>query len=63
MIKAGRLDRKYGGIGDCFKRTIADEGIYSCGSYFTHPLNLLQVLFPYGVVTLPTLFVTSLLRH
>jgi len=26
MIKAGRLDRKYGGIGDCFKRTIADEG-------------------------------------
>jgi len=26
MIKAGRLDRKYAGIGDCFKRTIADEG-------------------------------------
>jgi solute carrier family 25 (adenine nucleotide translocator) protein 4/5/6/31 len=26
MIKQGRLDRKYQGIGDCFKRTIADEG-------------------------------------
>jgi len=26
MIKAGRLDRKYAGIGDCFKRTMADEG-------------------------------------
>jgi solute carrier family 25 (adenine nucleotide translocator) protein 4/5/6/31 len=26
MIKAGRLDRKYNGITDCFKRTIADEG-------------------------------------
>ncbi|UNI16359.1 ADP/ATP carrier protein [Purpureocillium takamizusanense] len=26
MIKAGRLDRRYGGIVDCFKRTIADEG-------------------------------------
>lgn len=27
MIKAGRLDRKYAGIGDCFKRTTADEGV------------------------------------
>jgi solute carrier family 25 (adenine nucleotide translocator) protein 4/5/6/31 len=27
MIKQGRLDRKYGGIGDCFKRTMADEGV------------------------------------
>jgi len=26
MIKVGRLDRKYAGIGDCFKRTMADEG-------------------------------------
>lgn len=26
MIKAGRLDRKYNGIIDCFKRTMADEG-------------------------------------
>jgi len=26
MIKQGRLDRKYGGIADCFKRTLADEG-------------------------------------
>jgi len=41
MIKAGRLDRKYGGIGDCFKRTIADEGIYFCDSHFTHLLTLL----------------------
>lgn len=29
MLKSGRLDRKYGGIGDCFKRTIADEGFVS----------------------------------
>lgn len=27
MIKQGRLDRKYGGISDCFKRTMADEGV------------------------------------
>jgi solute carrier family 25 (adenine nucleotide translocator) protein 4/5/6/31 len=26
MIKQGRLDKPYGGIGDCFKRVIADEG-------------------------------------
>lgn len=26
MIKSGRLDRKYNGIIDCFKRTMADEG-------------------------------------
>ncbi|KAK9384368.1 mitochondrial carrier domain-containing protein [Lipomyces mesembrius] len=29
MIKQGRLDRRYGGIVDCFKRTAADEGIVS----------------------------------
>jgi solute carrier family 25 (adenine nucleotide translocator) protein 4/5/6/31 len=29
MIKNGRLDRRYAGIGDCFKRTIADEGTMS----------------------------------
>jgi len=29
MIKQGRLDRKYNGIGDCFKRTMADEGAVS----------------------------------
>ncbi|EHK40748.1 uncharacterized protein TrAtP1_004091 [Trichoderma atroviride] len=27
MIKAGRLDRRYTGIGECFKRTAADEGV------------------------------------
>ncbi|KAK0740415.1 ADP-ATP translocase [Schizothecium vesticola] len=27
MIKAGRLDRRYNGIADCFRRTTADEGI------------------------------------
>lgn len=27
MIKAGRLDRRYAGITDCFKRTMADEGV------------------------------------
>ncbi|TGZ79200.1 mitochondrial carrier [Ascodesmis nigricans] len=29
MIKQGRLDRKYNGIVDCFKRTMADEGTVS----------------------------------
>jgi solute carrier family 25 (adenine nucleotide translocator) protein 4/5/6/31 len=29
MLKTGRLDRKYAGIGDCFKRTMADEGVMS----------------------------------
>lgn len=29
MIKNGRLDRRYAGIGDCFKRTAADEGVMS----------------------------------
>merc|ERR1712000_348818 len=29
MIKAGRLSSRYTGIGDCFKRTAADEGVMS----------------------------------
>ncbi|KAK9456057.1 mitochondrial carrier domain-containing protein [Dipodascopsis uninucleata] len=29
MIKQGRLDKRYAGITDCFKRTAADEGIVS----------------------------------
>jgi len=29
MLKAGRLDRKYDGLADCFKRTAADEGVVS----------------------------------
>ncbi|OMO68531.1 Endoplasmic reticulum-adenine nucleotide transporter [Corchorus capsularis] len=29
MIRAGRLSEPYKGIGDCFKRTIADEGVGS----------------------------------
>ena len=29
MIKAGRLSTPYKGIGDCFKRVIAEEGIIS----------------------------------
>ncbi|KAI2611025.1 mitochondrial carrier domain-containing protein [Hypoxylon fragiforme] len=29
MLKTGRLDRKYTGIAECFKRTTADEGIMS----------------------------------
>jgi len=29
MIKAGRLDRRYGGIGECFSRTVRDEGAVS----------------------------------
>jgi solute carrier family 25 (adenine nucleotide translocator) protein 4/5/6/31 len=29
MLKSGRLDRRYTGIGDCFKRTMANEGAMS----------------------------------
>ncbi|KXL49143.1 hypothetical protein M433DRAFT_147626 [Acidomyces richmondensis BFW] len=29
MIKSGRLDRRYAGIGECFSRTIKDEGVAS----------------------------------
>jgi solute carrier family 25 (adenine nucleotide translocator) protein 4/5/6/31 len=29
MLKTGRLSRKYDGIGECFKRTIAEEGVAS----------------------------------
>merc|ERR1711974_168501 len=29
MLKTGRLDRKYDGIAECFKRTTADEGVAS----------------------------------
>merc|ERR1711939_155986 len=29
MIKSGRLSHRYTGIGDCFKRTVADEGVMS----------------------------------
>lgn len=29
MLKTGRLDRKYDGIGECFKRTVANEGLVS----------------------------------
>ncbi|OKL60516.1 ADP,ATP carrier protein [Talaromyces atroroseus] len=29
MIRAGRLDKKYGGIVDCFRRTAAAEGVVS----------------------------------
>ncbi|KAG4217165.1 hypothetical protein PC116_g34354, partial [Phytophthora cactorum] len=29
MLKTGRLDRKYNGIVDCFRRTTADEGVMS----------------------------------
>ena len=29
MLKAGRLDRKYSGIIDCFRRTAASEGAVS----------------------------------
>jgi solute carrier family 25 (adenine nucleotide translocator) protein 4/5/6/31 len=30
MLAAGRLDKPYGGIVDCFKRTYADEGVIAC---------------------------------
>jgi len=29
MLKAGRLDKPYGGIADCFKRVMAEEGVGS----------------------------------
>ena len=30
MLNAGRLDRPYAGITDCFRRTYAEEGMLSC---------------------------------
>ena len=30
MLNAGRLDRPYGGIIDCFRRTYVEEGMLSC---------------------------------
>lgn len=30
MLAAGRLDKPFTGIGDCFKRTYAEEGVVSC---------------------------------
>ena len=30
MLAAGRLDRPYNGITDCFRRTYAEEGVRSC---------------------------------
>jgi hypothetical protein len=30
MLAAGRLDKPYGGIVDCFKRTYAGEGAIAC---------------------------------
>ena len=38
-LAAGRLDRPYKGIVDCFGRTYASEGLYSC-TYFTHSLHI-----------------------
>ena len=29
MLRSGRLDRKYDGIGECFSRTVKDEGMVS----------------------------------
>lgn len=29
MLKSGRLDRKYAGIGDCFSRVASSEGVVS----------------------------------
>ena len=29
MLKSGRLDRKYDGIGECFRRTVKNEGFAS----------------------------------
>ena len=29
MLKSGRLSRKYDGIGECFRRTTAEEGVVS----------------------------------
>ena len=48
MIKQGKLDRAYGGVVDCTKRTLSDEGLVSfwrgnlanCIRYFpTQALN------------------------
>lgn len=40
-LAAGRLDRPYGGITDCFKRTYTTEGLASC-TYFNRPLQFMN---------------------
>lgn len=30
MMAAGRLERPYAGIGECFSRTYTEEGVVSC---------------------------------
>ena len=56
MIKAGRLSEPYKGIGDCFKRTIKDEGFSSLWRgntanvirYFPTQVNLTFIEIPYS---------------
>jgi len=56
MIKAGRLSEPYKGIGDCFKRTIKEEGFSSLWRgntanvirYFPTQVNLTFIEIPYS---------------
>ena len=34
ILAAGRLDKPYGGVVDCFKRTYVEEGLVSCTCFF-----------------------------
>jgi solute carrier family 25 (adenine nucleotide translocator) protein 4/5/6/31 len=38
MIKAGRLERPYKGIIDCFGRTYREEGMPSCACFLSSPI-------------------------
>lgn len=69
MLKSGRLSEPYKGIGDCFKRVIAEEGVTSLWRgnlanvlrYFpTQALNFafkdqFKRMFGYNKVTIPLL--------
>jgi hypothetical protein len=65
MIAAGRLDRPYTGIIDCFQRTYAEEGLKSREQNHLSLVNLdvaPKSLSQYGAVTGRTSCVTSPLK-
>lgn len=53
MIASGRLAAPYGGIVDCFQRTYATEGLWSCTSMCRSPLHSLTSIFQSGAATRP----------
>jgi solute carrier family 25 (mitochondrial adenine nucleotide translocator), member 4/5/6/31 len=58
MIKAGRLSEPYKGIGDCFKRTISEEGALSL--WRGNTANVIRY-FPTQVYNMKVLFLIILI--